>query len=320
MVRMHTLGGEVESPTSERDRLLELATALPEVVNGLLTAEHAAYDLAWNRVLKDRGGIKGPVAYSGIGPDLVTVSQVTNFQELIGIDIVPVTREGLERQLGLWDTVDSDIVPEDTRTDMVSNYVGDKPTYEQLIKTQQSILGSRRREGYWRSTDRAILGIEKCIVIELKKMGVNPDTISVSEGNGHTRLEYECGIPGEDPQTRLVTYIQGSTLQVFRGETDTTLPQIGCYYQKSNDSRQDLWVLEHVPHYLVDGGFIVLSREGNISCSTELVIMQNKDTLRTSFPKITFTPFSVNPVYTEMMRGTEAPDEYGWLLYGFKKN
>lgn len=320
MENITTEGGQNKDQISELAKFLQITKTLPEVVNGLQTLEQSAYNLAWNEVINQHRKLNGPVIYSAIGPDLITVLQVTNAQEIFGLDYENTpNRQTLENYINEWDEIKS--VPKTPWWDSA------KERYK-IRETLVDNINHRRKTGYWDVGIIHIWGIEKCILMELKRMGIDRNTISLSEDNGHTILEFDWNFPGKNSQRRKVTYIEGRMKHAYDGKIGIAIPGVDCFYQKAAERYSSYWdmreLLKNLPPYINKGGVILLGRPCNSFEEQDSLERFNRKVLNSFSLEDTFIVLKLEPIYDLMMSKLNSdkvtPDTYGWQLSGFRKN
>lgn len=213
------------------NELLRKAEELPAVSNGLMLKQQAAYCLAWNSIV----GKQEKVLYNAMGPDLATVLLTTNASEIIGVDVKGLYQEYLTGFiLGAWHLVDKTPVyipgamwylfdEENT----IDNFEVDK---EDLKRFERDLNG-RKERGYWDISYIVRWETERLITIELKKLGIDRNTISINEELSTTTIEFDWAFPGERETRRTLRYISGNVSEVV--EQGVNFSSIDCYYEKA---------------------------------------------------------------------------------------
>jgi len=302
--------------TSEEpvDSILEQAKSFPEVRNGLISVEQTAYNLAWNSLINPS---EAPVSviYNGIGPDLITVLRITNAANIHGVEFFPPTTEGLEHYVDNWKKVDNDPISlPPKRPQDISDYLGKDPTELELRRLFEERLEKRRSDGYWDTGTIRPWSIERCIAIELKRMGVNPDSVKIDTYGSVTRLEFEW-----ESKKRKVVYHEGNILDAYDGKFD--LPSVDCFYQKSIVGNQESWqklILEGLPPYINEGGVILLGRPFGSKDEHQQLEKQDREILGEGFTSLQI-PSQYERIMREKQFGKKNQMSYGWELYGFRK-
>ncbi len=209
----------------DTDYFLEVAEELPAVRNSLLTREHAAYCLALNSMI----GRQERTVYNAMGPDISSVLLLTDASEIIGVDPnCPDIGNMVSYADKYWDLVDKKpIISPDAFWYMMEynsaeNYVPSEETTEIFLKD----LNHRKKRGYWDVVMINRQGIERLMAIELKRLGVEQDSISATPQSGW--LEFMWAYPGGEPMKRRLRYMSGTMLTI-----SGKLGRVDCFYQKS---------------------------------------------------------------------------------------
>jgi hypothetical protein len=271
--------------------------------------------LGWNSVIEDLE--HSSVIYSGIGPDLITVLRVTDATTIHGLDFFPPVHTVLQFYISNWDKVDTDpisLTPPDNYHTLEDTF-GKKPNESDLLRYFQEMLEKSKKRGYWDVSEMATYDISRCIAIELKRMGVDPRSITISTPQEDTtQLEFKW-----ESKKRTVIYYKGSILDVY--DSKFRLPTVDCYYQKSNEGNTKLWnnlILKDLPKYLNKNGVILLGRP--FGGKRQRRRQHNRDVQ--SLGK-DFLPLKISAKYAELMKTVSTKQEnairYGWELYGFRK-
>lgn len=148
--------------------------------------------------------------YAGIGPDVSTPLFLANATDIVGIDLLRVDAAALAK------TLESSLSGQEFRAD---------ETLDDAIKL-------KTERGYWDQVDIAKLGIEKLLVLELKRLGVNLARVSVHDlGEGGTELNFEWKHPTEaDSRRRSFKFAQSDALTYMSRKG---LPEFDIFYKKS---------------------------------------------------------------------------------------
>jgi len=280
------------------------------VNNGLLSVPQFVYCLAWNLHVGDFD----KVVAGAIGPGLVDILLTLNPYEIYGIDINSPNKERLDEALAKWDVIDSDpdCLPHEDL--IIKNHMSPESYSNILNETLRRDFSHRRECGYWRIDNIHRWSIERCIAFELKKIGVNPNTLRTSD-NDYVTIEFDWAFPDEEMKRRKVYFVPSKIHDITDNKMFT---DISCYYEKSSmdcttpfDSRRLLAGLSDI---INPNGIILIGRTENPDEDAEVEAMNSK-VLEKSFKRIDF-----DYSYTIYMERTFRKPRYGWELYGFKKN
>ncbi len=199
----------------------------------LARPEQMLYYLAWHRRLRDQK----KVLYNAMGPDISSVLFFANPTEVIGVDPARNFSKHSRDYVGkLWSYIDKKpILPAGSIAYSwgvsAASYVPDKEENNKFRKD----LADRKRRGYW---DMSVLhrwDIDRLFFMELKMLGVNPKSISVSIHDDVTDIEFMWAYPGERAKKRIVHYVS-STLdeQSYKDyAAQNKLAGVDCFFQKA---------------------------------------------------------------------------------------
>ncbi len=229
-MREHTIGAqrEVESP-SKFEVYKKIALTSEIARNGLLKPEHVAYCMAWrDEVNPDSRPIS--VLYGGMGADVSTVFLTTDAEVVIGVDYEEINRERLEGFLEDYDQIDSYLGQHrlEKKHGLPWTYKGKS---ENEIFEEDMRLRSER--GFYEVGVFERWSAERLLFVELKKMGVDKDSLSLGSDPSGIFLEFVWSypsIPITPPRKRRV-YFRTSYIHDIM-ELDN-IPVLDCYYQKS---------------------------------------------------------------------------------------
>src|SRR3989339_369926 len=188
----------------------------------LLRKEHISYLLEWNKLL----GNKKKALYNAMGPDLSTVLLFANPTEIIGVDPKGFFRNTEEYVLKFWNFIDIKPIVRSgdfwyhSEKNTAKSY---KPTEEELYFFKEN-LKFRKNYGYWDITHIRRWGLDRLLMIELKKLNVNPGSIKFN--SNPFQISFEWAYPKEKTKERKLTYLSGTLDKVFDG-----IEEIDCYYQ-----------------------------------------------------------------------------------------
>lgn len=275
----------------ELQRLLESAESIPIVKNSLLTPEQVVYSLAW-RDLVNPGSELISTIYPAIGPDLSTVLITTDATTIYGLDIEPPDINKLREHLLNLENIDE----------------------------PKLSLDWRREAGFWEPCRHSTPPIEELIAIELKKMGVSKDTVTVSGTNGRVQLEFNWGM-GYENKKRTIVYSKGDMNSSFKEGPNRNLQESECFYLKSyggGPATIDISFLKYISQFIKSGGTVLVGRVFGDLKVQENAEKGNKKLLGREFSRI-----GVNFPYTDMMMKLHEDQRnnmsYGWRLDGYRK-
>src|SRR3989339_224816 len=169
----------------------------------LLRKEHISYLLGWNKLL----GNKKKVLYNAMGPDLSTVLLFANPTEIIGVDPKGFFRDTEEYVLKFWDFIDIKPIVKSgdswyhSEKNIAKSY---KPTEEELYFFKED-LNFRKNYGYWDITHIRRWDLDRLLMIEFKKLNVDPDSIKFN--SNPFQISFEWAYPKEKAKERKLVYI-----------------------------------------------------------------------------------------------------------------
>ncbi|MEK6956110.1 MAG: hypothetical protein AABW52_05600 [Nanoarchaeota archaeon] len=292
------------------ESLLVKARDSPIVNNGLLSIPQFVYCLTWNLHV---GDFESVVA-GAIGPGLVDILLTLNPLEIYGIDINSPNKERLDKALAKWDVIDSDpdCLPHEDL--MIKSHLSPESYANILNETLRRDFSHRKECGYWRIDNINRWSIERCIALELKRMGVKNSSLRISD-NDYVAIEFDWAFPGEELKRRKIYFIPSRVDDMINNKM---FIGIDCYYEKSSmectepsDSRRKLLGLKDI---VSSNGIVLIGRTQNPDEDAEVEAM-NSRVLEKSFKRIDF-----DNSYTSYMERTFRKPRYGWELYGFRKN
>ena len=303
-----------------------MATARREAV---VRSNHArpqqlAYSMAWKEALNP-SSLPSVVVYNAIGPDLCTPLYSTNATHIIGVEHHPIRLEKIQHYLDHWDIVDIDPIklpidsnaylPEDQRNSPTADFA-------QALFSRE--LNKRFVNGYWDVGILRTWSMERCLCIELKKMGVNPKTIQIEKIRGNIQLKFRWAYPKEPLKERTVTFINSDIGSIFDQEVDFELPIIDGYMEKAVESDPHHrhfkeYTLPRITPYIRRDGFMLIGAKHTDDMPIYTQTQHLKDAYESRY-EIT----EIHAMYDWMMRatmrsaGTEGDPhrEYGWRLFG----
>ncbi|MSR84978.1 hypothetical protein EXS71_00855 [Candidatus Uhrbacteria bacterium] len=214
-------------PEAEKNpfpRLFAIAKETEAAKTGLLRPEHIAYCMAWKeKVNKESKPFS--LIYGAIGADISTPLFTTNATEIHGIDSSQIHLKRLRDYLSGWKEVDQPT----KRFKMLEEPAGGRA--EEDVFTEDMM--KRRDWGFYNVQTFFSFSRERCAVIELKKLGVQEESIHVSLQGKQTSIDFAWAFPGEKLKPRKIIFYKTNLAHL--DEFDQ-LPAADCYYQKSADA------------------------------------------------------------------------------------
>lgn len=306
------------------NRNLSLAETVPAVQNGFITKEQTAYCLGWKDLVNPNSEPQ-TVLYNAMGPDAGTVLLTTNATSVYGVDFDPPSLDKTKSYLAVWNEVDTDPIslpPEDeTYIDKYRDEGITTPTDETAARELQQTLRLRAERGYWDQAEMATWSIDRCLMIELKKLGINPNDIQVNSADGQVQLDFPWAFPGEEPKPRRITYIKGMTYDIIDNPEKYSLPQLDGYYEKSVENGR--WVgmnkndLQDAQKFIKPGGYVLIGRGHGDDAEERKLEEANRAALG-----VEFKPLNIDERYKKIVHQRlqdERASKYGWDLYGARK-
>lgn len=300
---------------------LALAPTLPIVRSGFISKEQATYCMGWKDIVNPQSEPK-VVLYNAMGPDVSTILLATNADTVYGVDFQPPQVTKLMYYLDHWDEVDTDATSLPPESDYyLDKYHLTSQTEEIANRELQRTLQLRNKRGYWDVAEMLTWSIDRCLVIELKKLGVDPKTIQVTEVQGKVQLEFFWAFPGEEPKQRKILYLAGTTYDIIDNPHGFNLPSLDGYYEKSMEINR--WAdmvkndLGEMRHFIKPGGFVLIGRSHGTENEERELEEANRAALGSDFE-----PIFIDDEYKQMMDAaltSEYASKYGWDLYGAQK-
>lgn len=317
--------------------LYELAKREAAAKNVLLTSEYISYLLAWQRVVNPELQ-RMRMIYNAGGPDRSTPSfLVGRGGESFVIDLAYVSAKKLKFYLENWELIDqTPLLPfpsswSESGWATLSNY-GKFKLKEHFLRQ----IHHRAKKGYWHISMIEKWGMERCIVIELKKMGVDPGTILPPiQKSKYVELQYQWGMEGERAEEMNVVYLEGSFPELM---DQGRLPMVDFYYQKAVSSNMDAVTIPEVPKFIRQGGTVLLGRTNKSLARQKITECENRLSLGSDFETIDVPWHYTLTMHELIERYSEEgifPDEeaslqsdketeiersnYWWQLYGARK-
>lgn len=305
------------------NRNLLLAETVAIVQNGFITKEQTAYCLGWKDLVNSNSRVQ-TVLYSGMGPDVATVLLTTDATTIYGVDTRPPSTDKTSHYLATWEKVDTDVVSLPPENDYyIDRYHKEglyTPTDETAMKELQETLRLRAARGYWDMGEMETWSIDRCLVIELKKLGIKPNEVTISNANGQLQLDFSWAFAGQEVKPRRVIYIKGMTYDITDNPNEYHLPQLDGFYEKSvqtGNRGTDLNDLLAMRAYIKPGGFVLIGRSHGTDEEEARLEEANRAALGGSFKPLNIFQEYKNLVH-QKLQGEHA-SRYGWELYGARK-
>lgn len=307
------------------NRNLSLAEALPCVKNGFIFPEQAAYCIGWKDIVNPTSETQ-TILYNAMGPDVLTPLLTANAKTVYGVDLRSPEPEKTRRYLAAWDRVDTDaltLAPDKEYFRVELEQDGIEPTDENVQQALTKTISLRSVRGYWDIGEMDDWSIERCLMIELKKMRVDPTTIHISEVNGLVQLSFPWAYPGEQPKQRTVQYVADMTYDIIANPQAYHLQPLQGYYEKAmeifnRDADGQVNDLRDIARYIQPQGFVLIGRGRGIAQEEQILEQSNRQALGTAF-----TPIDIGQEYKVMMHQqfgkSQRNSRYGWDLYGARK-
>jgi hypothetical protein len=294
------------------------------VSNGLISEEYFDYLNSYkHRVNPESNALK--VAYGGMGPDFITVSLATNATEIWGIDVNPYNASKVKFYLENWksvDTYDPRLPPTERINDRdYFRMVGIDPVARPEYVWERDV-GKRKSLGYWDLNAISTWGVERLLVYEFKKSGVEENSVTVEAINPQkTEVSFDWAYPGEKNRRRTLKLIHDDFYGAISGDTKNVYPRFDVVYVKSVPSAVVSvdWFSRHVPILIKDGGYFFIG--GTIGEKADIAKYESNMSIP-HFLQINYD----RERHAQMLRFTKKADtdtqgrrfDYGWRLYLFR--
>lgn len=279
------------------------------VKNQLLNPVFATYYMGWKHQVNPQSKDMS-VLYHGMGPDASTVLLSTDATEVTSIDPKHPSVQELKHCLAHWDTIDTDLFNLPGKLHVMDPSVADHPTEENLNSYLRGILTNKRESGHWDSLDISALGVSRSLLIELKRMGIDKDSIRIDGEGGMTTMSFDWAYPGEKPKKRRLNF-GDDYIDTFLNTEIVSAKKYDCFYEKSimaGPLLDDKKTLTKLLGRLTDGAFLLLGPNNATDANTTT--------------GIGIAPISLAPEYSAAVLAAK-PDlqnGYTWQLNGYKKS
>lgn len=310
------------TPTQEGekfDEVLKQAAESPEVKSGLLLPEQVVYAEAWRREINPNNKDIS-VLYGGIGPDVAFTFRSTGAKTVYGVDASPPTKVELQRCLLNWDTLETESFPF-KHTQGLRNRVtdGDLPSLSasEVHRLFEEKVRKRQNQGNWDAAELDDFTIDRLIMLELKKMGIDPETINIAEEGDDVVLTFEY-----QNKTRKVIYINANIFKIDEEPTRSKIPNV------------DIAMVKSVPVTIDEGRYTALDILGECTKDGGVVLYGATVGEQDEVAKVSqgamryldssgYTPIVPPQEYTDAMtRKTQHLKhvaQYAWRLFGARK-
>lgn len=156
--------------------LLSRAEALPVVQNHLMSPEQAAYCLGWRDQLNPEGR-PFRLLYTHMGPDVSTSLTMMDADVIDGVDR-QFPSGNWEQLLDQWEQLDN------------PTSLGETNAAE-----LKRVLDTRYQLGYYRIDIARAIGLDRVLLMELKRLGVDPKSIQIDDTAADLNMQYELDKP-----------------------------------------------------------------------------------------------------------------------------
>lgn len=311
-----------ESKSIEKHSLKEnLARAemLPPVKNSSILKEQVAYCLAWKDIINPESKQGETIMYNAMGPDFLTAFLVSNAEIIYGIDSNLPKYEKLIECFTDWDSIDvvtSSVKPKEHSHDFI-----DKQSHQ---KSLQKTIESRAKQGFWDVPGISAQSIESCIIIEMKKMGIDKTSVKIEKTNGQIKINFDWAYPEEETRRRSVAYIARNINDIINDPNRCGITSIDGYYEKSMNEPRFSFLstasndLPFISQLINPNGFALIGRS-----QFSLFNMENEERRLEQVTRDQFGPtydaVTIDPNYRTMMEGVFGKKDYNWSLFGMVK-
>ena len=243
----------------------------PAVQNGLLSAAHAAYCMAWKDCVNPDSQ---PYAsfVSGIGAEFATVLYSTDSDRVEATEAGCIEIEDLRAALRAFDGIDSDPFCVKSADELAARFAqrlngtfsaGIAPGEDggrllrfierlpdhskirlagDLAVQFRCMLEQRLVLGYWATTIHDLWGLAVGMAIELKRLGVSAAEVQAVQEGDLLTIAFPWRYPfGGIVRTREFRIHTRTNTGNFLADRHHELPQLDCYYEKANDRSALVW-------------------------------------------------------------------------------
>jgi hypothetical protein len=298
---------------------LDRAEILPPVKNGSISKEQAAYCLGWKDIINPESKQGETIMYNAMGPDFLTAFLVSNAELIYGIDSNLPNYEKLVDCFENWDNVGNDKNP----ISLINNN-HDSSNKKAAENHCEETIKSRADQGFWDIPGINKGSIESCIIIEMKKMGIDKSSIKIENINERVQISFDWAYPEEEMRHRTVTYITQNTNDIINDPNHCGIANIDGYYEKSmNNPRFTLSSsssndLPFISQLINPNGFALIGRSQFSLFDMENEEKRLEQVTRDQFGP-TFNAIDIGSEYKIMMEKIFGKKEYNWSLFGMTK-
>jgi len=293
--------------------LRDEAVKSPICQNRMLSSEYVSYCLSWNHEISESVPIR-EVIYGAYGADIATAALIFNADQITGYDIVSLDMRKIEQALEHWDIVDQDT-----------------PLYPDLPRTMRrnpsyfsDSIDYRYNHGFW-NTDEVIhiIGLERLVIMDLKCMGVDPNTIKLTCNGKIPEIIFRWKHPlaSEDKEIHLLL-VNKSVSKVAKRK------EIPAYYEKARTWNErsifsfGMGYLHGIAKRITSGGIILFGMPA-LQKGRSSVWVPSVDSITAAFSD-GFRQKCIPDVAQDKLIGQPGSyyerSTYGWKLLGFKKD
>ncbi|MBS3072199.1 hypothetical protein J4408_04370 [Candidatus Pacearchaeota archaeon] len=285
------------------------------VKNKLLRFEHLEYCLAWRNLINpNRRNIN--VMYRAIGPDLATVLLTTDATKIVGIDTHPPTFKRMKKVIRNFDNLEN--------PNYLKNFTSDELklrfdyNYDFLKTVFKNDIRRRRIDSYWDCRVIESWSIDRCLGIELKKLGLKKDEVKLDERKGDLFLTFNWGLTPEEVKERGVHYVK-----FFRSSFDTNnkidLASFNGFYEKCSIGADYRNFFEVITDEFKVGSFVLTGSFGQTRIAQIKNKLQRRYFLGQDFEKIEIDDKYAAAMIEVRKRSPPFEKYYGWELDGMKR-
>lgn len=276
------------------DPLVQLAKSSLIAQNGLLRWEHVVYQMAWKKEINPDSKPFSAV-YVAMGADVATLLLASNATTVYAID---------PAGMHTWS---------EQHSNLITHYFKNWESVDSGEEVKKG-LAERRENGYWNDQAMKSGSRERYLIVELKKMGVDPKTVHIHGPgirNNIVSIEFEWAYPGEQPKKREIIYLPTDRPEESWGKVD-------LFYRKSLrtfDFAGFRRELEQVPTLLNPRGVILL---GDVLQDLEGLIPREGLALNEALGSRIDRLGIKEPFWEEMMSAVmnNKGARYAWVLSG----
>jgi len=296
----------------------------PEVKNGLVLPEHAEYANAWQRIINPKNENLS-LLYGCIGADLAIALRTTGATQIYGIEAMPIDFRVLQRCLSQWDIIDTNKFkfPAKTKYWLECDVEGEllpNLSTDALFNFFKESIDRKQECGYWDERYLDGLSIERLIFVELKKMGVDPNSISINRDDDGIHLAFQW-----KNKKREILYIKANTADLHKPYVRNKVPDVDIAMVKAGLAintflkKQGNRLIDSLDNYLKKDGIILIGA----TIGTDQEVRESEENFLQDTNSRGYTTLKVpdDPI-RKMEEKTAHLDNikhYGWKLCGVQK-